>query len=70
MEEISEELNRDKNRAKGQNQTGLHRARRYISSDGLEILVGRNNRQNDHLTLRLSAPHDLWLHTRTYPVHM
>lgn len=37
------------------------------SSDGLEIWVGRNNRQNDYLTLRLAAPTDLWLHTQKIP---
>lgn len=41
--------------------------RSYISSDGLEILVGRNNRQNDTLTLRQANPYDLWLHTRGIP---
>ncbi|HYG58503.1 MAG TPA: NFACT family protein, partial [Symbiobacteriaceae bacterium] len=35
-----------------------------ISTDGLEIWVGRNNRQNDYLTLKLAAPHDYWLHTK------
>lgn len=34
------------------------------SSDGLEIWIGRNNRQNDYLTLRLAAPTDYWLHTK------
>lgn len=37
------------------------------SSDGLEIWVGRNNRQNDYLTLRLAAPNDLWFHTKDIP---
>lgn len=37
------------------------------SSDGLEIWVGRNNRQNDYLTLRLAAPTDLWLHAQKIP---
>jgi predicted ribosome quality control (RQC) complex YloA/Tae2 family protein len=37
------------------------------SSDGLEIWVGRNNRQNDYLTLKLAAPHDLWFHTKEIP---
>lgn len=37
------------------------------SSDGLEIWVGRNNRQNDALTTRLSAPTDLWLHAKEIP---
>lgn len=39
----------------------------YRSSDGFPILVGKNNRQNDHLTLRVAAPGDLWLHTRQIP---
>jgi predicted ribosome quality control (RQC) complex YloA/Tae2 family protein len=34
------------------------------STDGLEIWVGRNNRQNDYLTMKLAAPHDLWFHTK------
>jgi predicted ribosome quality control (RQC) complex YloA/Tae2 family protein len=37
---------------------------RYLSTDGLTILVGRNNQQNDHLTFRLSGPNHLWLHAR------
>ncbi len=37
------------------------------STDGLEIWVGRNNRQNDYLTLKLAAPHDLWFHTKEIP---
>lgn len=37
------------------------------SSDGLEIWVGRNNRQNDYLTLKLAAPQDLWFHTKEIP---
>ncbi len=41
--------------------------RRFMSSEGLEILVGRNNRQNDTLTLRQANPYDLWLHTQKIP---
>jgi predicted ribosome quality control (RQC) complex YloA/Tae2 family protein len=37
------------------------------STDGLEIWVGRNNRQNDYLTLKLAAPHDVWMHTKEIP---
>ena len=36
----------------------------FRSSDGLTILVGRNNRQNDLLTLKTAAKSDLWLHVR------
>lgn len=40
---------------------------RFVSSDGLEILVGRNNRQNDLLTLKLARPDDWWFHTQIIP---
>jgi predicted ribosome quality control (RQC) complex YloA/Tae2 family protein len=41
--------------------------RRYRSSDGFEILVGRTDRDNDHLTNRIARSHDLWLHAADYP---
>src|SRR6266404_4636092 len=40
--------------------------RRYISSDGLEILVGRAAHDNDHLTFKVAKPNDLWLHASDY----
>ena len=36
----------------------------YESSDGFPILVGRNNRQNDQLTLKQASKFDIWLHTQ------
>lgn len=41
--------------------------RRYTSSDGLTILVGRNNLQNDQLTLKTAQKNDLWLHVQRIP---
>ncbi len=38
--------------------------RRYRSSGGFEIRVGRSSRGNDTLTFRHSAPDDIWLHAR------
>ena len=37
----------------------------YKSSDGYTILVGRNNHQNDQLTLKFAEKTDIWLHTQT-----
>ncbi|MCM1335501.1 MAG: NFACT family protein [Bacteroides sp.] len=37
---------------------------KFRSSDGYEILVGRNNYQNDRLTLKTADGGDLWLHTQ------
>ncbi|MFO0701983.1 MAG: NFACT family protein [Nitrospira sp.] len=41
--------------------------RRFISTDGLPILVGRNARENDELTFGLAKSDDLWLHARGTP---
>ena len=40
--------------------------RRYLSGDGLEILVGRTARDNDQLTFKIARPNDLWLHAADY----
>lgn len=40
---------------------------RYQSTDGFLILVGRNNMQNDRLTLKESQKYDIWLHTQKLP---
>ncbi len=40
---------------------------RYQSSDGFLILVGRNNLQNDKLTLHMARGKDLWFHTKNAP---
>lgn len=39
----------------------------YLSSDGYTILLGRNNKQNDKLTLKTAAKTDIWLHTHNIP---
>ena len=36
----------------------------YKSSDGFSILVGRNNKQNDQLSLKFAEKSDIWLHTQ------
>ncbi len=45
-------------------ETDFHR---YQSPSGFEILIGRNNRQNDQLTFRLANDYDLWFHTQEIP---
>ena len=37
---------------------------KFFAPDGTEILVGKNNSQNDRLTFKIAAPDDLWLHTK------
>ena len=38
--------------------------RRFRTTSGFQVLVGRNNRQNDRLTLKEADYRDLWLHTQ------
>jgi len=47
-------------RQKPQQAKPLH----FISSDGFDIYVGKNNTQNDYLTLRFANSSDLWFHTK------
>ena len=41
--------------------------RRYLSTDGFEVLVGRAAKDNDNLTFKVARPNDLWLHAADYP---
>ncbi len=38
-----------------------------VSPDGFRVLIGRNNRQNDELTLRVADKNDVWFHTKNIP---
>ncbi len=71
IEEIMEELEKEgyTKTKSSRNKPSLTRStpRKFLSSDGLEILVGKNNRQNDLLTLKESSKSDLWLHTKNIP---
>jgi len=40
---------------------------KFISTDGYTIFAGKNNRQNDTLTMKTAEPNDLWLHTKDIP---
>ncbi len=39
----------------------------FESIDGLTILVGKNNKQNDELTFKIAKGNDIWLHVRDFP---
>ena len=40
---------------------------KYKSPSGFEILVGRNNKENDELTFKMADKTDIWLHTKDIP---
>ncbi len=39
---------------------------RVLSKDGIEIFIGRNNKQNDKLTLKTARHEDIWLHIKNF----
>src|SRR5690606_19561229 len=39
----------------------------FRSTEGIDIYVGKNNTQNDQLTLKFADRHDTWLHTKNIP---
>lgn len=41
--------------------------RRYMTSDGYEILAGRNNIQNEQLTFHTASRRDWWFHVKGLP---
>jgi len=49
---------------KAKKETNKLQPAKYISKDGWEIYVGRNNRQNDFLTFKLASGNDTWLHAK------
>ena len=55
-------------RARGQKPPKFKAApRKHTTTDGFTVLVGRNNRENDVLTLEMAAKGDYWLHTKDIP---
>ncbi|KAL3139493.1 hypothetical protein ABBQ38_003817 [Trebouxia sp. C0009 RCD-2024] len=63
----------DKGRAKGKKAikragaTALQGFRKYSSPSDIQVLVGRNNKQNDELTNRVAKAGDVWMHARGCP---
>jgi len=68
LEEIREELIGQKYletpAQKARNVVDVSEPYRYQTPSGFEVLIGRNNRQNDLLTFRTAGDYDLWFHTQ------
>lgn len=52
---------------KNQKQPSLSAPLKFKTSDGFTVLVGRNNRQNDKLTMKDANNNDIWFHTKNIP---
>ncbi|MDR1464969.1 MAG: NFACT family protein [Oscillospiraceae bacterium] len=58
---------RKRTAARGQKRAKALPPLEYRSTDGFRILVGRSNRQNDQLSLKIAKGGDLWFHTQNIP---
>lgn len=72
IEDIKQELREEGYQAQKHGQTKKRsktssKPRRYRSSDGVMIYVGRNNHQNDELSLKRASKNHWWLHTKNIP---
>jgi len=72
VQDIRDELEEEgylkqKHRGKKKNKPQKPKPERYESSEGIEIFVGKNNKQNEFLTMRFSNRNDTWLHTKDIP---
>lgn len=71
IEEIREELAEQGylriRAAKKKKKTTKPAPESFISSTGIPISVGKNNKQNDYLTFKLAQRSDIWLHTKDIP---
>jgi len=71
LEIIQEELIQNKYMKKLRNPSKKkeksHNIQEFISSDGLKIFVGKNNKENDYLTFKIARKEDMWLHAKDIP---
>ena len=69
--EIKEELELAgylrKRQTKKRKANGKPSIEKYLSTDGVEIFVGKNNLQNDYLTHKFARRHEWWFHAKDMP---
>lgn len=73
LEEIRDELIEQKYlenleyRRRSTTETASTNFHKYLTPSGFEVLIGRNNNQNDYLTFRVAGDYDLWFHAQEIP---
>lgn len=60
-------LKKQKQDKKNRSNNTSAKPREYQTAEGNRILVGRNNKQNDQLTMRLANKNHFWFHTKDIP---
>lgn len=66
-EELEEQGILKRKQQKQKKKTEKPKIETYHSSEGIPILVGKNNKQNEYLTLKLANKNDTWLHAKDIP---
>ncbi len=70
LEQIRDELTETGylyRKAKQKHRQPVLSPKKYTDRLGFNIMVGRNNRENDNLTLKVASKEDIWLHTKDIP---
>jgi predicted ribosome quality control (RQC) complex YloA/Tae2 family protein len=67
LDEIREEIAPVRNTKNPNRAAKTSQPARFRSTDGITFRAGRNNRQNDLLTMKLADRNDIWLHTQKIP---
>ncbi|MDJ0617593.1 MAG: NFACT family protein [Calothrix sp. MO_192.B10] len=72
LEEIHEELIQQKyledpEYRRRSSKDAISNFHRYQTPSGFEVLIGRNNSQNDYLSFRIAGDYDLWFHAQEIP---
>ncbi|KRK89795.1 fibronectin-binding A domain-containing protein [Lentilactobacillus sunkii DSM 19904] len=57
----------EQNKKKKNKRQKIAKPERFESTDGTEILVGKNNLQNEKLTMHTADKRETWLHTKDIP---
>ncbi|MCR5716243.1 MAG: NFACT family protein [Lachnospiraceae bacterium] len=70
LTEIKEELTESgyiKRKGGAKREKILSKPFHYVSSDGFDIYVGKNNYQNEYLTFKFAIGNDMWFHAKGMP---
>ena len=60
-------IKKKQQKSKQSSRVKINKPESFIASDGTEILVGKNNLQNEKLTLHTAKKADIWLHAKNIP---
>ncbi|SHJ94866.1 Rqc2 family fibronectin-binding protein [Paramaledivibacter caminithermalis] len=67
QELIEQNYIRKRSTIKKTEKASISKPHKYLTDEGFTILAGKNNKQNDYLTLKMSSKKDIWLHTKDIP---